>query len=105
MIEITDWKRYMNEPESEEYQFITEKYRRQLQDKITPEHFIIALLMAEEYKADGFTLDGFIEELKKAITSSVPDYNISTGDRINKALNDMKVYTDIVRDITNQFSK
>lgn len=95
----------MNEPEPEEYPFITEKYREQLQDKITPEHFIMALLMAEEYKADGFTLDGFIEELKSVITRSVPDYNISTGERINKALNDMRVYTDIVRDITNQFSK
>ena len=105
MIEITDWKRYMNEPESEEYPFITEKYREQLQDKITPEHFIMALLMAEEYKADGFTLDGFIEELKKAIKVSVPDYNIKSTDEISKALDDIRIFTDIVRDITNQLSK
>lgn len=105
VIEITDWKRYMNEPESEEYPFITEKYREQLQDKIEPVDFIKALLMAEEYKADGFTLDGFIEELKKAISCSIPDYNISTGEKINKALNDMRLYTDIARDITNQLSK
>lgn len=102
MIEIKEFKGYMNEPESEEYPFITEKYREQLQDKIEPVDFIKALLMAEEYKADGFTLDGFIEQLKIAISKSVPEYNLRQAEKINKALNDMRVYTDIVTDIQQQ---
>lgn len=102
MIEIKEFKGYMNEPEPEEYTFITEKYREQLQDKIEPADFIKALLMAEEYKADGFTLDGFIEQLKIAISKSVPEYNLNQAEKINKVLNDIKVYTNIVTDIQQQ---
>lgn len=105
VIEITDWKNIMNEPEDDikelGIQFVTEKYREQLQDEIKPKHFIYALLMAEEYKRDGFTFDGFIAELKSVIMKSMPDYNIKLSYDVDKLINNIRLYTDIVRDIAN----
>lgn len=109
MLEITRFGDYMNRPMSEEYDTITGKYRTDLQELITPPDFVKALLMAEEYKAEGFTLDGFIEELKKVITKSMPDYNIKVTESVDKqlskahkTLSDIRLYTDITSDIANQ---
>lgn len=105
MIEIKEWREIMNEPEDDMkelgVQFVTDKYREQLQDEIRPEHFIYALLMAEEYRRDGFTFDGFIAELKNVIMKSMPDYNIKLSHDVDKLINNIRLYTDIVRDIAN----
>ena len=103
MLKITGFKA-MNEPEEYADEYVTAKYIDQLQNNIKPEHFVYALLMAEEYRRDGFTFDGFIDELKNAIVKSLPERNVELSYEIDKNLNNIKMYTDIVLDIVNKKS-
>ena len=97
---MINFEKYMNKPEDDGY--ITSKYVDNLQNEIKPEHFIYALMMAEEYQKDGFTLAGFIEELKKAIAHSMPDRNIELVNEISNRYDNVRTYTDIVNKIVNQ---
>ena len=99
MLEITGF-RAMNEPEEYADEYVTAKYINRLQDNIKPEHFVYALLMAEEYRRDGFTFDGFIDELKNVIVKSLPERNVALSYELDKNLNNIKMYTDIVLDIS-----
>lgn len=97
---MLNFEKYMNKPEDDGY--ITSKYVDKLQNEIKPEHFVYALMMAEEYQKDGFTLSGFIAELKRAIKESVPDRNIELADSINKELDKVRIMTDIVVNIAKE---
>ena len=99
MLKITGF-RAINEPEEYADEYVTAKYIDQLQNNIKPEHFVYALLMAEEYRRDGFTFDGFIAELKNAIVKSLPERNVALSYELDKNLNNIKMYTDIVLDIS-----
>lgn len=99
MIEIIGFEDCMNKPQLES---ITLNYEDRLENMITPKHLIFALFLAEGYREDGFTLDGFIEGLKKTIADTVPSYNIKLSDKINKELNDIKLFTDVAGNIISQ---
>lgn len=97
---MINFEQRMNKPEDDGY--ITSKYVDNLQNEIKPEHFVYALMMAEEYQKEGFTLAGFIEELKRAIIHSMPDRNIELVNEINNSYDNVRIYTDIVNKIMNQ---
>ena len=96
---MINFDQYMNKPEDDGY--ITSRYVDNLQNEIKPEHFVYALMMAEEYQKNGFTLAGFIEELKRAIIHSMPDRNIELVNEISNSYDNVRIYTDIVNKIMN----